>query len=122
MILLCAGYMRYNVPYSKQTKRYSVKAILERREALAGLSRLAQIQGDSQYTEVNLTDSCENIRSTSSNSLQRTHSRSVACGIHCAQENNNACISRTAGRWRALVLLDIAVIGLENGGTAITII
>ena len=50
--------------------------------------------------QVNLTDSCENILSTSSNSRQHTHSRSVAklaCGIHCAHEHHNVCPRRLSG-------------------------
>ena len=67
--------------------------------------------------QVNLTDSCDNIHSTSSNSR---HSRSVACGIHCAQEHHNVFPRRLAsGGFRGLVQTifgKISVIVTLGGG------
>ena len=49
--------------------------------------------------QVNLTDSCDNIHSTSSNSRQHTLTLgTVACGIQCAQEHHNRGVSRISAR------------------------
>ena len=45
------------------------------------------IVGVKSYMEV--SNETSDIHSTSSNSRQHTDSRSVACGIHCAQEHHN---------------------------------
>ena len=49
--------------------------------------------------QINLTDSCDNIHSTSSNSRQHTLTLgTVACGIQCAQEHHNRGVSRISAR------------------------
>ena len=58
--------------------------------------------------QVNLTDSYDNIHSTSSNSRQHIHSRSVACGIHCAQEHHNVFPRRLAGGGFKLSLISLS--------------